>query len=99
MSVKLRAALDAAQKFYHDVDTDSEKFINRVAGMHVRRQDTFIKAHKTLDGAVANLDEVDKLMSDLAQTNGGPTLDDSKESSEASGHDGEPGKSWANGQT
>lgn len=82
MSVKLRAALDAVQKFYHEVEVDSDKVVQRVEDMHARRKTVFSGTHKQLDGAMKNLDEVESLMSDLEQSNGGPTLDGSSESSE-----------------
>lgn len=81
MSVKLRAALDAVQKFYHEVELDSDKVVKRVGDMHERRKTVFSGTHKQLDGAMKNLDEVEALMSDLEKSNGGPTLDGSSESS------------------
>lgn len=101
MSVKLRAVTEELAKLNHAIDADAEKVLNRIQSTHARRDVVMGAVHKRLDASSKDLDEVNTFIDDLEKlTNGGtPISDDSSESSEASGHDGEPGKSWANGQT
>lgn len=82
MSVKLRGATAALAKLHHDLDLQAEKLTGRIATTQDRGNTVFAQAHKRLDGAASDLDEVDKLISDLEGSNGGPTLGDSSESSE-----------------
>lgn len=82
MSLKLRGVTDALAKLHHDLDLQAEKLTGRISTTQDRGNAVFAQAHKRLDGAASDLDQVDKLLSDLENTNGGPTLDDSSESSE-----------------
>jgi hypothetical protein len=82
MSVKLRGVTAALAKLHHDLDLQAEKLTDRIVTTQERGSAVFAQAHKRLDGAASDLAEVDKLLSDLENTNGGPTLDGSSESSE-----------------
>jgi hypothetical protein len=81
MSVKLRGVTAALAKLHHDLDLQAEKLTDRIVNTQDRGNAVFASAHKRLDSAAQDLAEVDKLISDLENSNGGPTLDDSSESS------------------
>jgi hypothetical protein len=81
MSMKLRGVTASLAKLHHDLDLQAEKLTDRIVSTQDRGNAVFAQAHKRLDGAASELAEVDKLLSDLEQSNGGPTLDGSSESS------------------
>ncbi len=82
MSIKLRGVTSALAKLHHDLDAQAEKLVDRIETTQARGSAVFAEAHKRLDGAAQDLTDVDKLLSDLEASNGGPTLDGSSESSE-----------------
>lgn len=82
MSLKLRGVTASLAKLHHNLDLQAEKLETRISDAQQRGDAVFAQAHKRLDDAGRDLAEVDKLLSDLENTNGGPTLDGSSESSE-----------------
>jgi hypothetical protein len=93
MSMKLRGLTSSLAQLHHDLDAQAEKLTDRIAVTKDRGAAVFAQAHKRLDGAAQDLAEVDKLLSDLENTNGGPILDDSSESSVP-----HPQASWSPGK-
>ena len=91
MSIKLRGLTAAIDKLHHDLDAQAEKLMTRVATTQDRGATVFAQVHKRLDGAAKDLDDVNNLLSDLENTNGGPSLDDSSGSSELQ----QPAASWS----
>jgi hypothetical protein len=91
MSLKLRGVTAALARLHHDLDLQAEKLTDRITSTQDRGNAVFAQAHKRLDGAAQDLDEVNKLISDLENTNGGPISDGSDGSSEVS----QPHASWS----
>jgi hypothetical protein len=81
MSLKLRGVTASLARLHHNLDLHAEKLESRIADAQQRGDAVFAQAHKRLDDAGRDLAEVDKLLSDIEQSNGGPILDDSSESS------------------
>jgi hypothetical protein len=73
MSLKLRGVTASLAKLHHNLDLHAEKLESRIVDAQARGDAVFAQAR--------DLADVDKLLSDLEQSNGGPTLDDSAESS------------------
>lgn len=91
MTPKLQGIAAAMAKLHHGLDDRAGKLLDRIAQTDQRGANVFAQAHKRIDAADGTLDEVNKLIDDLAKTNGGPTLDDSAESSGDPRH---PQASW-----
>lgn len=98
MTPNIKGLSSALAKMKHDLDTEAGKLITKVESAGARGLAAIKSGHIVVDNAMEAVKEVEDFAKSLEGANGGPTLDGSQESSEASGHDGEPGKSWANGQ-
>lgn len=75
-SVPLRLA-----KLQHSLNARAQKLHEKMEGLEARAEGAFGKAHAQLDVAESAVADVDKFVSDVEQTNGGPILDDSQGSS------------------
>lgn len=101
MIAKLGGIKKALSMLEHNIDKETDGLMNQIEAASVKTSDVFKETRAKVDARVANvqgqLKEVHEFLDGLEKSNGGPTLDDSSESSATSGTDGEPGKSWAAG--
>jgi hypothetical protein len=97
MTPKVQGVASALAKLQHNLDARAGKFLDRIEGLDKKSDETFKKAHSRLDEAEQPLADIDKVIDALAeQTNGGPSLDGSAESSDEPAK--EPQASWGNQQ-
>lgn len=98
MTPNIKGLSSALAKMKHDLDTEAGKLIAKVEGAGARGLAAIKQGHAVVDAALADVKEVEDFAKSLVGHNGGdPISDGSQESSTNSGHDGEPGKSWAGG--
>ena len=86
MFSKLQGAAAAFDRLHHDLETEAEKFVDEVEDARVHGKGTFQRGRERLAEAREHLKGVNTMLDNLDKaTNGGPTLGDSQESSQASG--------------
>lgn len=82
MTSKLQGLAQAIGAVHHDLDAQAEGLLKKLDAVKVRGTNAFKGAHARLDASALQIADVEKLVADLEQTNGGPSLDGSKESSD-----------------
>jgi hypothetical protein len=87
MPSKLSAARQALDMLRFNVDADSDKLMARIAEVDDRRATVFADAHQSVDEMHGDLGDIDGDLTDLARSNGGPSL---KGSSGSSGQGAKP---------
>jgi hypothetical protein len=99
MIAKLGGIKKALSMLENDIDKETDGLMNQIEAASVKTSAVFKETRAKVDARVANvhgqLKEVHEFLDGLEKTNGGPTMGDSQESSANSGHEGEPGASWA----
>jgi hypothetical protein len=88
MTPKVQGVASALAKLHHSLDARAGQLLDRIAKVDAAGDAAFKKANGRLDVSDAALAEVEKLVADLEQTNGGPSLDGSEKPSK------EPEASW-----
>lgn len=77
MTPNLRGVAPALAKLHREFDDRAGKFLARVEATQSRGATVFAQAHQRLDAADGALNEVNALLDEVTQTNGGPSLDSS----------------------
>ena len=81
MTPKIRGVRASMDKLRHSLNADAEKLAARIEEADAKRVAVFDASHGAVAAVERDLKEVEDFVSELEKTNGGPTLDDSGESS------------------
>lgn len=103
MTPNIKGLGTALAKMKHSLEAEVAPLMASIEAVGPEAITAIQEAKKHVADVKAMVQDVKDFSASLKGDNGGPTLDDSSESSVTSEaearHDGEPGKSWANGQT
>jgi hypothetical protein len=99
---KLAAIRQQLGLLQSDVDSQSQGILNKIEAARVRTKTVFAGTHAKVDKAMKavadQVGDINEFLDGLEQTNGGPSLDGSAESSEApskQADSNEPAASWS----
>lgn len=81
MTPKLRGVRASMDKLRHALEADADRLAARIETADAKRVAVFDASHGVLSGVERDLKEVEDFIDEMEKTNGGPTLDDSSESS------------------
>lgn len=82
MTPKLQGMAHRMKMLQHNLETDAAKLDARITETELRSKKVFDKSHQTVDGAHANLTEIDKVLDAIEGSNSGVPI--SRESSNGS---------------